>query len=259
MTQNSVVSVVDKFLKAKKPGSRNIYSHGLTQFQKFYEPQGTIADFLDRVERYLKQTSWRERETIATPTDIFKDFTDYLKTKGLSSNSIRSYVSSVQRLCKFYELPVSLLNVNLPSPEVQSKKYSWTLQTVSQFIESMTDPMYRSFSSLVFQSGLGMFEATHLTYQDIKEEYEREIYPICLSLRRHKTGVEFMTFIGSWSISLLRNYLNGKHLEPTDRLFPVTKESVDAYFQLEATHSSDPTTQPGIPVDLTVFVAPSRL
>jgi hypothetical protein len=93
LTQEAVVNAVDKFLTLKKPGSRNIYAHGLAQFQKFYEPQGTIESFLDRVEAYLNKSSWRERQDMPTPTDVLKDFTKYLQVKGLSPNSVRSYVS----------------------------------------------------------------------------------------------------------------------------------------------------------------------
>ncbi|MCJ7484188.1 MAG: hypothetical protein MUO31_14640, partial [Thermodesulfovibrionales bacterium] len=228
MTQD----VVAEFLNHKKPGSQGIYARGLQLFQKFYEPKGTIADFLDLVEKGLKQTSWREREP-GFVTDILIEFVDYLKAQGLSPNSVRSYVSSVQRLCKFHHLPVSLLDVNLPPPDVQNEKYSWNLQKVGQFVEGMNDPMYRSLSSLFFQSGVGIFEATHLTYQSIKEEYEKGISPICLSLRRKKTGVKFMTFIGSWSVGLLRNYLEGKNLKPDDPLFDVTKEAIDSYFRTQ--------------------------
>lgn len=234
MTQESVVGVVEKFLNYKKPGSQNIYAHGLAQFQKFYEPQGKIEDFLDRVEQYLKQSSWRERQDMPTPTDVLKDFAAYLQAKGLAPNSVRSYVASVQRLCKSNELTISLLNVGLPAADVQSEKYSWTLEQIGRFIDLFNEPMHKSLAAALFQSGLSLIDALPLEYEVIREEYEKGVCPICLSLRRHKTGVQFMTFLGSWSVSLLRSYLEGKHLEPKDRLFDTTKESVDSYFRARA-------------------------
>lgn len=227
-------SVVEKFLNLKKPGSQNIYSHGLAQFQKFYEPQGKIEDFLDRVEQYLRQSSWRERQDMPSPTDVLKDFTKYLQTKGLAPNSVRSYVSSVQRLCKSNQLQVSLLDVGLPDAEVQSEKYSWDLEQIGKFINLFTEPMHKALGASLFQSGLSLIDALPLEYSTIQEEYEKGISPICLSLRRHKTNVPFQTFLGSWSVGLLRSYLNGKHLEPKDRLFDTTKENVDAYFRARA-------------------------
>lgn len=224
-------AAVEKFLKERKTaGTRELYAYGLDEFQKFYRPQGTVSDFLDRLEQDLKRTGWRERQMVAL--DTLQQFTEYLKTKGLSSNSIRSYVSSVQTLCKFYQMPVSLLDVKLPDPTVESKKHPWNLEQISKFIELFDDPMYKALAALLFQSGLSLIDCLSLEYGDIKEEYEQRISPICLDLTRHKTGVEFITFAGSWSMGLLEIHLNGKHLEPKDRLFQTTKESTDAYFRV---------------------------
>jgi len=94
--------------------------------------------------------------------------------------------------------------------------------------------MHKSLAAALFQSGLSLIDALPLEYEVIREEYENGICPICLSLTRHKTNVQFMTFLGSWSLGLLRTYLNGKHLEPKDQLFDITKESVDSYFRARA-------------------------
>jgi integrase len=222
---------IEKFLNhLKTPGTRALYTYGLTEFQKFYQPKGTVSDFLDRVEEDLKRTGWRERDL--TAIDTLQDFADYLKAKNLSPNSIRSYVSSVQRLCKFHKMPVSLLDVKLPDPVVQSKKHPWNLEQIGKFIELFDDPMYKALAALLFQSGLSLVDALSLEYGDIQEEYEQGLSVLCLDLTRHKTQVEFTTFAGSWSVSLLRIYLDGKHLNPTDRVFQTTKESVDAYFRV---------------------------
>jgi integrase len=222
---------VEKFLNhLKTPGTRALYTYGLSEFQKFYQPQGTVSDFLDRVEEDLKRTGWRERDL--TAIDTLQNFANYLEAKKLSPNSIRSYVSSIQRLCKFHQLPVSLLNVKLPDPTVQSKKHSWNLEQIGRFIELFDEPMHKAQAAFLFQSGLSLVDNLSLEYGDIQEEYEKGISPICLDLTRHKTHVEFITFAGSWSVSLLRIYLDGKHLKPTDRVFQTTKESVDAYFRV---------------------------
>ena len=224
-------AAVGKFLNhLKTPGSRALYMYGLAEFQKFYQQQGTVSDFLDRLEEDLKRTGWREKQMVALET--LQQFTDYLEARKLSPNSVRSYVSSVQRLCKFFQMPVSLLDVKLPDPAVQSKKHSWNLEQIDKFIELFNDPMHKAQAAFLFQSGLSLVDNLSLEYQDISEEYEQGISPICLDLTRHKTGVEFITFAGSWSVSLLRIYLNGKHLEPKERLFQTTKESVDAYFRV---------------------------
>jgi integrase len=224
-------SVVQKFLDhLKTPGTRALHTYGLAEFQRFYQPQGTIPDFLDRIEADLKQTGWRTKSMVDTET--LGEFAEYLKAKGLSANSIRSYVSAVQRICKYYRMPVSLLDVKLPAPIVASKKHPWNLEQIGRLIELFDDPMHKALAALLYQSGLSLVDCLSLEYQDISEEYEQGISPICLDLARHKTGVEFITFAGSWSVSLLRIYLNEKHLKPKERLFQTTKESVDAYFRV---------------------------
>lgn len=184
----------------------------------------------------LKQTDWKEKEKVCQNT--LRDFSAVLQTKGLAPTSVRSYVASVQSMLKFYlEVKVALFSGTVPTSVTLSRPYPWTLQTVSQFIESMTDSMYRSFSSLVFQSGLGMFEATHLTYQDIQEEYEKNVCPLCLDFgikTRKKTSFPFLTFISSWAIDKLRAYLDTQTLTPEFRLYPIGKEAVDAYFRKTA-------------------------
>jgi hypothetical protein len=52
-----------------------------------------------------------------------------------------------------------------------------------------------------------MSDLLSLTYGDIKEEFEKGIVPICLSLTRKKTGISFITFLGSWAVRLLREHL----------------------------------------------------
>jgi hypothetical protein len=39
------------------------------------------------------------------------------------------------------------------------------------------------------------------------EEFEKGITLICLSLTRKKTGVSFITFLGSWSVKLLMSFI----------------------------------------------------
>jgi len=227
---------VQTFLESLKPGTRDIYAYGLKEFQQFYQPQGTVSQFIDRVQIDLKQTDWKEKQKVAQNT--LRDFSVNLQAKGLAPTSVRSYVSSVQAMLKFYlEVKVALFKGTVPASITLTRPYPWTLQTVNQFIESMTDPMYKSLSSLAFQSGLGMYEALNLTYQDIQEEYENNVCPLCLDFgvkTRKKTLYPFLTFIGSWAIRKLQTYMKTKTWNPDMRLYPVGKEAVDAYFRKTA-------------------------
>jgi len=52
--------------------------------------------------------------------------------------------------------------------------------------------IYRSMAASIVQSGLNVSDLLALRYGDIKEEFEKGIKPICLSLTRKKTGVSFI-------------------------------------------------------------------
>ena len=51
LLQVEVESEVSEFLSVLRLGTCNVYSRGLAVFQQFYSAQGSIKDFLDRVER----------------------------------------------------------------------------------------------------------------------------------------------------------------------------------------------------------------
>ncbi len=175
---------IEKFLVTKKPGTRALYTYGLGEFKKYYQPQGTVEDFVDRVQEDLKRTDWREKQQVAQ--NILKGFSESLQAKGMAPKSVHTYVSSVQSMLKLHlGVKVSLFSDTLPSPITQSRPYGWSLEMVGKFVESMTDPMYRSLTTLLFQSSLGIHEALSLEYEDIREEYEKGVMPLCLDFGLH--------------------------------------------------------------------------
>jgi len=216
-----------EFLKALGPGTRKIYTYGLTAFQDFYKPQGTVKSFLDRVEEdALKQ----RREKTRVARNAIKEFVEWLQAKGYKPKTVRAYVAAVQSLAKYFDLAVSTSYVNLPTARPFSQKYPWTIEAVAEFVEAMKKPMHRAIAVTIFQSGLGISDVLALTYGDIQREFEQGTAPLCLDLSRIKTDVPFMTFIGAWGVSLLKRHLDGRKLNARDRLFEVTPRAVDRCF-----------------------------
>ena len=216
------------FLSMLKSGSRNVYGRGLKAFQQFYESQGSVRDFLDRVERnrFLPR---RERQRVAIET--LNRFVVWLQSYGYAPKTVRVHVGAVQSLAKFYEIPISLRYVHLPPAQPIYKKHPWT--EVGLFIASMDKPMYRSIAASILQSGLSISDVLALTYGDIKEEFEKGVTPLCLDLTRRKTGVPFITFLGGWSVELLKDYLANRKLED-ETPNNVSVRTVHAYFRQEA-------------------------
>jgi integrase len=94
--------------------------------------------------------------------------------------------------------------------------------------------LYRSIAASIVQSGLSVSDLLSLTYGDIKEEFEKGTTPICLSLTRKKTGVSFITFLGSWFVKLLKDYLAHEKLDNETPIYNVSSRAVHAYFHKTA-------------------------
>ena len=221
-------SNVVEFLSVLKRGTRNVYGRGLRLFEQFYSSQGSIKDFLDRIEqdRLLPRSERRRVDRVT-----LNSFVVWLRNKGYSPKTIRIYVGAVQSLAKYFDIPISLRYVQLPPAQPVNKKHPWTIEEVGEFIAAMDKPIYRSIAASILQSGLGVSDLLALTYGDIKEEFEKGVMPLCLSLTRKKTGINFITFLGSWSIKLLKEYLANRKLEDEASIYDVSSRAVHAYFR----------------------------
>jgi integrase len=222
--------IVEKFLGKKNPGTRSIYRAGIIAFAEFYKPQGSIPDFLDRLEAD-RGKGWRENKHIAS--DIMTDFVEWLQTeKKFSRKTTRAYAGAIQQFAKFNDLPFSIRDTKLPVSNPDLKKFNWTGSDVVRFFNLFEDPMYRSFGILIFQSFFDRSTTLELQYSDISKEYEANLIPLCLDTERFKTGIPFMSFLGQWGVKELHKYLDTRGaLKPEDLLFPTTKQELSHYFR----------------------------
>ncbi|MEM2972045.1 MAG: tyrosine-type recombinase/integrase [Candidatus Bathyarchaeia archaeon] len=224
-------SEVLEFLSVLKLGTRNVYGSGLAAFQEFYSCQGSIKDFLDHVEQdRLLPRSQRKRVDRLT----LNGFVAWLQNRGYSPKTIRIYVGAVQSLAKYYDVQISLRYVQLPPSQSVNKKHPWTIEEIGDFIALMDKPLYRSVAASIVQSGLSLSDILALKYGDMKEEFEKGITPICISLTRKKTGIAFITFMGSWSVKLLKNYLANLKLDDEAPIYDVSARAVHTYFHKTA-------------------------
>ena len=114
--------------------------------------------------------------------------------------------------------------------ESASRKKAWTVEEIANFTSMMDKPIYRAIAAIAFQSGLELGDILALKYRDIKEEFEKGVTPLCLDLSRMKTDVPYLTFIGKWALSMLKQHLKGKKLKSQDKLFKIAARVVDSYF-----------------------------
>lgn len=220
-----------KFLNALKPSSRVTYKPGIQHFQEFFVKDGTIRDFLKRVidDRRLDplDQTFLDRE-------VLKAFVKWMQEKEYAAKSIRTYAASIQSLAKFYGIEITTEYLGLPASIPQSRKYPWELESVSKFIGSMDNPMYRCIATVILQSGLAISDVLSLDYLSIRGDLESSIVPICLDLVRTKTSTPHLTFVGQLGTNLIRQHLEGKKLEDSTKLFMVTSRSIEEYFAKKA-------------------------
>jgi len=221
-----------EFLDALGAGTRHVYQPGLDAFLAFYQSAGygkSLSDFLNAIEEDMKLPR-RQRKRIAR--NVLNEFVRFCKEKKQwAPKTIKAYVSAVQSFAGYYDIKLSTRYVDLPSALPVSHKFPWTLDKVAEFIGMMEDPEYKSIAVTIFQSGLGISDIRALNYEDIKYEYENRITPLCFDLARIKTDVPFMSFIGNWGVTLLRQHLADKKLKLQSQLFTISARSIDKHFQ----------------------------
>jgi len=219
----------DEFLGALKEGTRRVYRAGLTNFQDFYGK--TPKYFLDVLEEDLRRP---RREKLRVARNTFKGFVEWMQKKDLTPKTIRSYVAAVQSMAAYFDIIITTRYVNLPDAAAISKKFPWTIETITKLMGMIENPELQSAAVTIFQSGIGIKDLLLLTYSDIKYEYEHQTIPLCLDLSRHKTKVKFMTFIGTWGVTLLRQHLQGHKLNLDTPIYSTSHRTIDDKFQMLA-------------------------
>lgn len=229
----------------KTEGTRETYRVGLQKLTEFLQKQGfgegerhrqgNIEDFLRAADEDNTKRAFEKTHVVRK---TLKAFSENLQAAGLAPNSVRSYLSSVQSLYfHVFEEKLSLQYTNLPDALSQSQKYPWTLETISKFLAAFNDLAYRALGTLLLQSGLSVTDALNLKWSDLAEF--QKACPMILNFwtkGREKTKTVFLTFVGKATVDLLETYLAGKTLKPEDRIFPMCKQSVEAYWRARANH-----------------------
>jgi integrase len=235
----------EEFLGAIKEGSEETYRSGLFQFQQYLvslsdqcwkESSAPLQLFLDKV---AEDQNLPARQRTRFTRTILRGFIVYLQGQKLKPKSVHTYVNAIQSLALYFEVEgVTTRFTNMPTAEAETKPFPWDIPTFEKFIKLLEKPMYQSIGSLYWQSGLSVSDEQRILYGGVKDEFEKEICPICLDFTtegRHKTGVKFRSFFGPETIELIKRYFK-EHGTPEaeDPLFPVTDRAIQKYFAVRA-------------------------
>jgi integrase len=221
----------------KSEGSRETYGIALKKFGDYLQGQGidSVQSWLVAVdEDRTRRAMANEKTNIARK--MITGFSEALQRENLAPDSVRTYLGAVQNLYLFvFSEKFSLKFSKLPDALEQTQKYAWTLESISRFLSMFDDLTYRCLGVLLLQSGLSLEDALNLKLQDIPEYGKKCPCELnFISKGRGKTHVPFSTFIGKATLDLLADLLGKVKPRPDDRIFPMTKQSVEAYFRVRA-------------------------
>jgi integrase len=225
----SFESEVEEYLGMKKPATADVYRYGFAKFLEYYRVKygddTNLHHFLLRIQTEL-QKPLLEQERI-TEMEL-KEFIDYLKNQKLSNNAIRLYFAAIQNFLKYKHIVLSGSFVELP-PQVGKRdgnkkvngKHKWTIEQIKQFVDVAPNYREKALIMCMFQSGLAVNEICRLNYEDVQDELEAGILPLCLDdLIRKKTNIEFRSFFGRDAVKYLKLYLATRNnLHPKSPLF----------------------------------------
>jgi len=217
-----------EFLDAfEKDGStEKTYRVGLGIFLEFY--RRSLTEFLDELEEDLHRER-REKKWVGRKA--LRDFSRWLQEKGYQPKTVRTYVSSVQSLGRYWGYSITTRYADLPTSQPISHKHPWKIDEAYEFICELPSIELQNIAVITLQSGLGPADILSLTYNDIKQEFEQETIPLCFDFGRKKTDVPFMTFIGKWGFSLLKQHLACRKLTLTTTLFTIGERNIRYHFR----------------------------
>jgi site-specific recombinase XerD len=224
---------IEEFLAKKKSHSTvDAYAASFVKFLEFYQGKygkdANFGHFLDRVYDDINKPIREQKQVLDNEVS---EFVKFLKSKELSNNSIRVYLAGLQNYLKYRHINMSLAFIAVPeaTSKKENGKHKWKIEHIKQFIDATPSYRDKAIVACIFQSGLGVTEICNLNYEDVQDELEAGILPICLRLVRQKTKEPFKTFFGRDAVHYLKLYLGTRRqLKPEDPLFVKERERGEA-------------------------------
>jgi integrase len=219
---------LEEYLSLKSPATARVYSCGFKRFLEYYRDKygedANFRHFLLRIQAEFQKPLLEQEHIIEKE---ISEFIHFLKKKGLSGNGIRLYFAALQNYMDYKHIKLSMKFLDIPPPTAKrdgnkkvNRKHKWTIEQIKQFVDVAPTYRERAIIMCMFQSGLAVNEICRLNYEDVQDELEADILPICLDLIRQKTKAEFKTFFGRDAVKYLKLYLaTRKDLKPKSPLF----------------------------------------
>jgi len=159
-----------------------------------------------------------------------KEFIDYFRGEGYSSNTIATAVGSIKSLYTSNYHP--MIEVNIPSGRPVREYKIPTKEELTQVIDSAM-PWHAAFMTLTKDCGISLQDMLALkmgdgssVYGSIKDQLKKGQVPIHLNITREKTRFKYNTFLGEDSFKLLNNAAFFSDTASHKRLFPYVDSTI---------------------------------
>lgn len=133
------------------------------------------------------------------------NFKMFLMEKKLAPLTVKSYLTSVKSFYRFYDIELP----NLPKNKTTTLQKNNKIPDKNDLQEvlKICDPLERAIVLVGASSGLGASEIISLKISDFKNGYNPQTGITTLKLRRHKTDVDFVTFLTPEASKAVLDYL----------------------------------------------------
>jgi len=160
-----------------------------------------------------------------------KEFIDYFRGEGYSSNTIATAVGSIKSLYTSNYHP--MIEVNIPSGRPVREYKIPTKEELTQVIDSAYMPWHGAFMTLTKDCGISLQDMLALklgdgsqVYGSIKDQLKKGQVPIHLNITREKTRFKYNTFLGEDSFKMLNNAAFFSDTASHKRLFPYVDSTI---------------------------------
>jgi integrase len=220
--------VVENWLSkvANSEQTRKSYLNKIEQFSKYLKEQGLNIETLKESYREAKYKGEIEKEKfLDNLKDVVDNYFAYVKTLNYSPMHERLLMSIIS---SFLKKGCGIKDIDIPMRKRAFVKYhnrDITKEEIRKILEHAS-LRERAFFIMMCESGLRPSTLLQLRYKHIKEDYERGIVPMKITLPsallKDRISDRF-TFIGEDGYRILKEYLSTRKLSDNDLIFAPIK------------------------------------
>lgn len=188
-----------------RPNTRKNFQHSMSMYTDFLNM--TPEELLDEAEQEMSLPIRKrklKKHLIA--------FRVFLQGKGVSENTIRSRLTAIRSFYNANEILIPKIKFEKPKT-IKTNDQIPTKEDLQDCL-SVCDPLEKAVMLAGISSGMAANEIRNLTLKQFREGYDPETEITTVSMRRQKTGVDFVTFFSPEASRAILEYLQYRDRKP---------------------------------------------